>query len=118
MKREIYEVHLAYVNADGYHASDPNVNNTAYPVVVDSKNYGNDVEKARRVAYGKLGAAENWLSTRENQIAYAYIIRVSDGVQIEKRMFGQLDDLPDPEPEVEPETPTEPEEEPTEGGEA
>ena len=114
MKREIYEVHLAYVNADGFHASDPNVNNTAYPVVVDSKNYDNDIEKARRVAYGKLGAAENWLSTRDNQISYAYIIRVSDGVQIEKRMFGQLADLPDPEPE----TPTEPEEEPTEGGEA
>lgn len=114
MKREIFEVHLAYVNSDGYHASDPNVNNTNYPVVVDSKNYDNDIEKARRVAYGKLGAAESWLSTRDNQISYAYIIRVSDGVQIEKRMFGQLADLPDPEPTPEE---TEPEAEPVEGGE-
>lgn len=109
MKREIFEVHLAYVNDAGFHASDPNVNNTAYPVVVDSKTYNGDIEKARRIAYGKLGAAESWLSTRDNQISYAYIIRVSDGVQIEKRMFGTLTDLPDPEPE--PETP---EEEPTE----
>ena len=114
MKREIFEVHLAYVNGDGFHASDPNVNNTNYPVVVDSKNYDNDVEKARRVAYGKLGAAESWLSTRDNQISYAYIIRVSDGVQIEKRMFGKLADLPDPEPAPEE---TEPEAEPVEGGE-
>ena len=112
MKREIFEVHLAYVNGDGYHASDPNVNNTNYPVVVDSKTYDNDIEKARRVAYGKLGAAESWLSTRDNQISYAYIIRVSDGVQIEKRMFGQLAELPEaPEENVEPEA------EPVEGGE-
>lgn len=114
MKREIFEVHLAYVNGDGFHASDPNVNNTNYPVVVDSKNHDNDIEKARRVAYGKLGAAESWLSTRDNQISYAYIIRVSDGVQIEKRMFGKLADLPDPEPTPEE---TEPEAEPVEGGE-
>lgn len=107
MKREIYEVHLAYVNADGFHASDPNVNNTNYPVVIDSRNYNNDIEKARVIAYGKLGAAESWLSTRDNQISYAYIVRVSDGVQIEKRMFGRLADLPDPKPET-------PEEEPTE----
>lgn len=107
MKREIFEVHLAYVNAAGFHASDPNVDNTAYPVVVDSTTYDGDIEKARRIAYGKLGKAESWLSTRDNQIAYAYIIRVSDGVQIEKRMFGTLADLPDPEPET-------PEEEPTE----
>lgn len=107
MKREIFEVHLAYVNADGFHASDPNVNNTNYPVIVDSRNYNNDIEKARTIAYGKLGAAESWLSTRDNQISYAYIIRVSDGVQIEKRIFGSLADLPDPEPET-------PEEEPTE----
>lgn len=114
MKREIFEVHLAYVNEDGYHASDPNVNNTNYPVVVDSKNYDGDIEKARRIAYGKLGAAESWLSTRDNQISYAYIIRVSDGVQIEKRMFGKLADLPDPEQTPEE---TEPEAEPVEGGE-
>ena len=119
MKREIFEVHIAYVNDAGFHVSDPNVNNTAYPVVVDSKNYDGDIEKARRIAYGKLGAAESWLSTRDNQISYAYIIRVSDGVQIEKRMFGKLADVEVPDPDPEPETPeeTEPEAEPVEGGE-
>ena len=99
MKREIYEVHLAYVNSDGYHASDPTVDNTYYPVVVDSKTHDNDIETTRRIAYGKLGKAESWLSTRDNQIGYAYIIRVSDGKQIEIRRFGEIADLPDPEPE-------------------
>ena len=103
MKREIYEVHLAYVNSDGYHASDPTVDNTNYPVIVDSKTHDNDIETTRRIAYGKLGKAESWLSTRDNQIGYAYIIRVSDGKQIEIRRFGEIADLPDPEPEPEPE---------------
>ena len=103
MKREIYEVHLAYVNSDGFHASDPTVDNTNYPVVVDSKTYNNDIETARRIAYGKLGKAESWLSSRDNQVGYAYIIRVRDGFQLEKRKFGEIADLPDPEPEPEPE---------------
>lgn len=92
---------MAYVNSAGYHASDPE----GYPKVVDSRNHNNDTEKARRVSFGYLGAAESYLSQRDNQVGYAYIIRVSDGYQIEKRVFGKLEDLPDPEPE--PETPEE-----------
>ena len=107
MKREIYEVHMGYVNANGYHASDP----TGYPKVVDSATaeYGNDIEKALKKAYGYLGAAESTLSTQDHQVGYCYLIRSSDGKQIECRKFGRIADLPDPEPEPEPE--------PEEGGE-
>lgn len=99
MRREIYEVHMAYVNADGYHASDP----TGYPKVIDSKTaeYNNDIEKAWKKACGYLGAAESALSTQDNQIGFAYIIRVSDGKQVECRRFGRIAELPDPEPELE-----------------
>ena len=97
MKREIYEVHMAYVNDAGYHASDPE----GYPKVVDSRNHNNDIEKTKRAAYGYLGAAESYLAPRDNQVGYAYIIRVSDGYQIEKRVFGKIADLPDPEQEEE-----------------
>lgn len=99
MTREIFEVHMAYVNAAGYHASDP----SGYPKVIDSKTaeYDNDIEKARKKAYGYLGAAESALSTQDNQVGYCYIIRVSDGKQIECRKFGRIADLPDPEPEPE-----------------
>ena len=122
-KREIYEVHLAYVNADGYHASDPAVDGKTYPRIVDSRNNDNDLEKTLKKALGFLGAAESFLSTRDDQVSYCYIIRVSDGYQIEKRVFGKIANIviPDPEPEPEPEpTPEpedEPEDEPEEGGE-
>lgn len=101
MKREIYEVHLAYVNSDGYHASDPSIGGKQYPIVVDSKNADNSPEKALKKAYGYLGAAESVIANRDDQVSYCYIIRVSDGYQIEKRVFGKLEDVvvPDPEPE-------------------
>ena len=96
MKREIFEVHLAYVNGDGFHASDPNVNGHQYPVVVDSKNYNNDVELTMRKAMGYLGEAEKYIANQtDHQIDYCYIIRVSTGQQIETRWFGKLADLPD-----------------------
>ena len=98
-KREIYEVHLAYVNDAGYHASDPDVDNKNYPIVVDSRNNDNDIEKTLKKAMGYLGAAESFLSTRDDQISYCYIIRVSDGYQIEKRVFGKLAPIVVPEPE-------------------
>lgn len=103
MKREIYEVHLAYVNEDGFHASDPPIGGKTYPLIVDSKNHNNDIEKTLRTAMGYLGQAEYVIANRDDQVSYAYIIRVSDGQQIEKRMFGKIADLPDPEPEPEPE---------------
>ena len=100
VKREIYEVHLAYVNENGFHASDPKIGNTQYPIVIDSKNNNNDIDVTLRKAKGYLGDAEKYMSTHtEHEIDYAYIIRVSDGVQIEKRLFGKLKDLPDPEPD-------------------
>ena len=109
MKREIYEVHLGYVNGDGYHISDPNVNGHQYPVVVDSHSQVNNdnIELALRKAMGFLGEAEKYLSTQtDHQVDYCYIIRVSDGRQIEKRRFGHIADLPDPDP-VTSEEPTE-----------
>jgi len=107
MKREIYEVHMSVVDANGTLTIDP----SGYPKSVDSRSYNNDTETALRRALGYLGAAESDMSTKDTrQIQYAYIIRVSDGLQIEKRQFGKLADLPDPEPEPEPEP------EPNQGG--
>lgn len=106
--REIYAVNLFLVNQAGAYAVPD-----GYPKYVDSRNYNNDVETARRKAYGYLGAAENWMSTRDDQIMYAYITRCSDGKQLEVRKFGKLKDIeeevpdPEPEPEPEPETPDE-----------
>ena len=111
--REIYEVHMAYVNAEGFHASDPEIGGQKYPVVIDSRNNENDIEKTLRKAKGYLAKAESTIANRDDQVSYVYIIRVSDGQQIEKRLYGKLAELPEPEPEV-----IEPEEETSEGGEA
>lgn len=87
------------MNADGYHASDPAVGGQTYPIIVDSRNNNNDLELTMRKAYGFLGEAEKYLLTQtDHQVDYCYIIRVTDGRQIEKRSFGYLADLPDPEP--------------------
>ena len=96
MKREIYEVHMSVVDANGTLTVDP----TGYPKTADSRSYDNDLEKTLNRARGLLGAAESAMSTQDTrQVQYAFIIRVSDGMQIEKRVFGKLAELPDPEPE-------------------
>ena len=100
MKREIYEIHMTVVDANWNITIDP----MGYPKIEDSKLRDNDVEKTRMRAYGLLGEIEKNMSTVDTrEIQYGYIIRVSDGMQIEKRLFGKLKDLPDPEPEPEPE---------------
>ena len=102
MKREVYEIHMSIVDANGTLTIDP----TGYPKTVDSRSYDNDLERTLMRAKGLLGAAESEMSTKDTRkIQYAYIVRVSDGVQIEKRRFGKPEnlDLPDPEPEPEPE---------------
>ena len=96
MKREIYEVHMTVVDANGTLTVDP----SGYPKTVDSRSYDNDLEKTFNRARGLLGAAESAMSTQDTrQVQFAHIIRVSDGMQVEKRTFGKIADLPDPEPE-------------------
>ena len=96
MKREAYEIHLSVVDANGTITVDP----TGYPKTVDSRSYDNDLERTMNRARGLLGAAESSMSTQDTrQVQYAYIVRVSDGMQIDKRVFGNIAELPDPETE-------------------
>ena len=124
MKREIYEVHVGYVNENGFHVCDKAVDQT-YPKIIDSQNHNNDVDATLQAAQGYMHTMAGTLAPRtERKVQYAYILRVSDGVQIEKVYFGKPSnlDLPDPEPTPEPEPEeesnesVEPEEE-SEGGE-
>lgn len=97
MKREIYEVHLTVIDSNGTLTIDP----SGYPKAVDSRSYDNDLDKTLMRAQGLLGAAESAMSTQDTrQKQYAYIIRGSDGMQIEKRGFGKIADIVI-EPEVE-----------------
>ena len=98
VKREYFEVHVTVVDANGNVTIDP----SGYPKIEDSKTRDNNIELAYQRAMGLLGKAESDMSVVDTrQIQYAYIIRGSDGKQLEVRRFGKLADLdiPDPEPE-------------------
>ena len=102
MQREFYEIHMTVVDANGNVTIDP----SGYPKIEDSRQRAHDMLLTLKRAKGLLGAAESAMSTQDTrEIQYAYIVRGSDGVQIEKRLFGKLKDIeiPDPEPEEEPE---------------
>lgn len=95
MRREIYEVHAKIVDANGTYNP-----LSGYPKVYDSRSYGNDLDKTLQRARGGLyEALEAMAKVDTRQVQEAYIIRVSDGLQIELEKFGELAELPDPEPE-------------------
>jgi hypothetical protein len=94
VKRDYFEVHLTVVDANGNVTIDP----TGYPKIEDSKLRNNDIDKALDRARGLLGACESDMSTHDTrQCQYGYIIRGSDGKQIEVRRFGKIADLEVPE---------------------
>ena len=102
MQREIYEVQANIIDANGTYSK-----LSGYPKSFDSKNYDNDCDKTRQRAYGQYYDALGDMCKRDDrQLQCAYLIRVSDGLQIEKSIIGAISPLPDPEPE--------PNEEPTE----
>lgn len=92
MKREIYKVYAEIVDANG--AQNPL---TGYPKIFDSKSYNNDIEKARQRAYGEWHDALGAMYKRDDrQLQLAYIIRLSDGLQIEKGSIGQIAPVDEP----------------------
>lgn len=102
MQREIYEVYAKIVDTNGTYNTLTN-----YPKVFDSKNYDNDIAKARQRAYGEWHETLGAMCKRDDrEVQIAMIIRGSDGMQIEKSVIGKLAQLPDPEPEPEPEPET------------
>ena len=97
MKREIYEVYAKIVSAAGNYTT-----LGGYPKIFDSMSYGNDIDKAKKRAYGAYHAVLGEMyaiDTRPLQIAM--ILRASDGVQEIVERVGDLPDVPDPEPNEE-----------------
>ena len=115
MKREIYEVYAKVVDASGAYN-----NLTGYPQSFDSHQNNDDLNKA----YGKAQAAYHsacnagyTASYNGRPLTVCGIIRISDGMEIEKTKIGNIPDIPDPEPEPQPEPEPEEPEEPEHGGE-
>ena len=94
MKREIYEVYAKIVSSAGNYTT-----LGGYPKIFDSMSYDNDIDKAKKRAYGAWHAVLGEMyaiDTRPEQIAM--ILRASDGVQEIVERVGDLPDVPDPEP--------------------
>lgn len=95
MKREIFEVYAKIVSAAGNYTT-----LGGYPKIFDSMSYDNDIDKAKKRAYGAYHAVLGEMyaiDTRPEQIAM--ILRASDGVQEIVERVGDLPEVSDPEPE-------------------
>ena len=88
MERAIFEVYAKVIDANG------NYNTlSGYPKAFDSKNYDNDVEKARNRAYAEYHSCLGSMFTRDDRkVQFAMIIDASTGWQIEVSRIGELND--------------------------
>ena len=94
MKREIYEVVAKVVDASGAYN-----NLTGFPQSFDSHHYNDDLDKAWGRAYAAYHSActdgaNGFANGRP--LTIATLLRVSDGLQLEKSIYGKLPELPDP----------------------
>ena len=93
MERRIYEIYAKVVDANGAYNT-----LSGYPKVFDSKNYGNDVEKARNRAYGEYHSTLGAMYTRDDrQLQIAMLIYANTGMQIEMARIGEIAELPNAE---------------------
>ena len=92
MKREIFEVYAKVIDANGAYNT-----LSGYPKSYDSRSYNNNIDTARKRAYGEYHEALGAMCKRDDrQQQIVMILRASDGMQIEKTSLGTVADLPDP----------------------
>lgn len=97
MKRDIFVVNAHIVDANG--TFNPL---SGYPKAFDSKNYDNDIEKARQRALSDYYEALSAMYKRDDrQVQNITLTQVSIGAPINVHNIGALADLLDPEPEAE-----------------
>jgi len=103
IKREIYEVSAKVVDAAGGYSD-----LSGYPQSFDSKHNNDDLDKTRNKAYAAFDAAGQagyTAAANGRPLTIVGLVRVSDGLQIEKKCIGKMPvtEVPDPEPDPEPE---------------
>lgn len=94
MTRQIFIVSAYIVDSNGGYSVP-----SGYPKAFDSKNYGNDIDRAQRKA--DADASTMWASMCNNDAGrqlQTVMLETADGFQIYKKALGCLAELPDPEP--------------------
>ena len=96
MVREIFVVNAAIVDANGtYNLL------SGYPKTFDSKNYQDDVEKAKKRAEGDWHEVMGAYAKRDDRLLQtAYVLQMSNGAIIQNGHLGTMNTA-DPEPEPE-----------------
>lgn len=96
MTRQIFVVDAHIVDANGtFNYLE------GYPKRFDSKNYGNDVDKAQIRAIGDASEAFGAMCKVDTRQLQAVIVMTADGFVVDKRTIGKLADVPEPTPEPE-----------------
>lgn len=92
MARQIFIVNAYIVDANGSFSQ-----LSGYPKTFDSKNYGDDIDKAQKRADGD--ASETWgaMCKRDDRLLQCVTLETVDGFQLYKKSMGRISD-PDPEP--------------------
>lgn len=87
MARNIFIVDAMIVDANGtFNHLD------GYPKLFDSKNYSNDVDKAKRRAEGDFSDVWGAMCKRDDRTKQTVVMYTVDGFQLDKKSSGQLDE--------------------------
>ena len=99
MKRQIFEVDKRIIGMTGnnYYVPVP----SGYPKVFDSHAaaYNDDIDAALLAATGAFAAAWSEICTTKNCDMQVVILSTADGFVIDKKVVGQIPELPDNEAE-------------------
>lgn len=89
--RNIFIINAQIVDSNGTHAT-----LDGYPKKVDSKNYSDDVDKARKRADGEF--AEAWAAMCKNDVRQIQTVTLEDvyGNQLDRKSMGRFPDDPEP----------------------
>lgn len=98
MQRNIFIVNAQIVDANGTFAT-----LSGYPKTFDSKNYGNDIDKAQRRAMGEFSECFGAMCKVDSRQLQCVMLMTADGFVLDHKTIGAIADLPDPEAEDEPE---------------
>lgn len=102
MKRQIFEVYAKVVDGSGAYNT-----LSGYPKAFDSHTYNDNIDKALMRATGEFASTWGAMCLREDRQLQTVILMSADGFVIDKKVIGEIADLPDPEPDPEPEQPEE-----------
>ena len=85
--RNIFKVDAMVVDANGtYNMLE------GFPKIFDSKNYNNDVDKAKRRAEGILSETWGAMCKQDTRMIQTVTLSTIDGFLLERRTFGKFED--------------------------